>query len=118
MTSPATAQASTSSSAPDARLDVDYVLIAFKGASRAPVAVTRTKDEARRRAAEVCKKAQAGADFASLARQYSDDKQVYVNFARASVAKPFGDAAFSLTPGSVSAVVEADYGFFVIKRRR
>jgi len=75
----------------------------------------------RRRAEDLRTKAVAGADFAALARESSDDPGTRARggdlgaFARDSHPRAFDDAAFSLKPGKVSPVVQTDYGFHVIK---
>ena len=89
---------------------------------RANPAVTRTKEEAEKRAKEVIKKAKAGADFGKLAGEYSDEpnaaqrKGELGSFTRQRMVKPFADAAFQLKPGQISDVVETPFGYHVIKR--
>lgn len=82
----------------------------------------RSEEEAQKRAEEVRSKALAGADFAALAKEFSDDpsseanKGDLGNFARGRMVKPFEDAAFALQkPGDVSAVIRSPFGFHVIK---
>ncbi len=99
-----------------------HVLIAYKGSMRADPKVTRTKEEAKKRAQEVIKKAKAGGDFAKLAAEYSDEPGADKRggnlgmFTRQRMVKPFADAAFNLKPGQVSDVVETQFGYHVIKR--
>jgi parvulin-like peptidyl-prolyl isomerase len=99
------------------------VLVAYRGAKNAK-GVTRTKDEAKKRAQEVSAKAKAGADFAGLARDYSDDPGSKERmgsvgkFTRDKMVKPFSDAAFSLKVDEVSEPVETEFGFHVIKRNQ
>lgn len=85
---------------------------------------TAAREELEKRRAiaeEVRRKAAAGADFAALARQYSEDPSSkgqggsLGTFARNSHTSAFDDAAFALQPGKVSAVVQTEYGFHVIK---
>ena len=62
----------------------------------------------------------AGADFAKLARQHSDDRTAEEGgdlgeFPRGRMVKPFEDAAFSMQPGDLSDVVESRFGFHIIK---
>jgi NIMA-interacting peptidyl-prolyl cis-trans isomerase 1 len=89
------------------------VLVAYKGAEKAPKGVTRSKAEAKKRAEEVAAKAKAGADFSALVTEYSDDPA-----ARESKAKAFSDAAFALAVGESSGAVETPFGFHVIKRNQ
>ncbi len=104
------------------RMRASHILVAYKGARGAAPAVTRTKDQARKRAEEVLKKAKGRADFAALAKQYSDDPGSGPRggdlgvFARGAMVKPFADAAFALGPGELCGVVESDFGFHVIRR--
>ena len=82
----------------------------------------REELEKRRKLAEdVRGRAAAGADFAALARQYSEDPSSREQggslgtFARNSHTSGFDDAAFALQPGRLSAVVQTEYGFHIIK---
>ncbi|HVF56165.1 MAG TPA: peptidylprolyl isomerase [Pyrinomonadaceae bacterium] len=74
-------------------------------------------EELRRRAAT------KGADFAALAREFSEDVGTrdaggdLGNFGRDSHPRAFDDAAFALKPGETSGVVETDYGFHIIKAK-
>ena len=61
-----------------------------------------------------------GGDFAALAKEYSDcpSKQRGGDlglFERGRMLKEFEDAAFGLTPGEISPVVESQFGYHVIK---
>lgn len=101
-----------------------HILIAFKGAELAPKGVTRSKEEARKRAEEVLSKVKAGSpSFAELAQQYSDDASKVTggaigNFERNAMPAAFSDAAFGMPVGSVSDIVETPRGFHIIQRTR
>jgi parvulin-like peptidyl-prolyl isomerase len=82
----------------------------------------REELERRRKLAEELRgRAAAGADFAALARQHSEDPSSrdqggsLGTFARNSHTSGFDEAAFALKPGAVSPVVQTEYGFHVIK---
>ncbi|MBD3383796.1 hypothetical protein GF407_02615 [candidate division KSB1 bacterium] len=72
-------------------------------------------------AQEVLEKAREGADFAELAKKYSDDPGskekggLYENFGRGRMVKAFEEAAFNLPIGSISDLVETQYGYHIIK---
>jgi len=99
-----------------------HILIGYKGAKLS----TQTRDAAaaRRRAQEVLAKAKApDADFAALAREYSDGPSAASGgdlgtFGKGKMTKTFEDAAWKLEVGEVSDVVETPFGFHVIKRTK
>jgi len=99
-----------------------HVLVAYTGAMRASPSITRTKEEAKRRAEGILARARKGEDFAKLADSSSDDPSAKLNhgslgkFTRSQMVKPFADAAFALKPGEVSPLVETPFGFHIIKR--
>jgi parvulin-like peptidyl-prolyl isomerase len=99
-----------------------HILVSYQGAKGAAQTTTRTKEQAKKRAEEVLKKAQDRDDFSALAKQYSDDPGSgsrggdLGSFTRTQMVKPFANAAFALRPGQVSDIVESDFGFHVIKR--
>lgn len=75
----------------------------------------------RRRAEDLRRKAASGSDFAKLAQESSDDPGTREAggtlgaFTRDTHSKAFDEAAFKLRPGSVSDVVQTEYGFHIIK---
>nr|WP_299239923.1 SurA N-terminal domain-containing protein [uncultured Halomonas sp.] len=81
----------------------------------------RTEQEARQRLEEARQRLQQGDDFAALAREYSDDEttaddQGDLGFiSRGFFDEAFEEAAYSLTPGQVSEIVETDNGLHLIK---
>lgn len=87
-------------------------------------AVREEMERRRQRAEAVRGRAAAGKDFALLARELSEDPSSRAQggdlgaFARGIHTKSFDDAAFALPPGSVSPVVQTEYGYHVIVVRR
>lgn len=82
------------------------------------------KDEAtvRKTAEEVLAKAKApGADFAELAKQYSEDEASKSSggdldyFGRGRMVPAFEAAAFAMKPGEISDLVKSDFGYHIIK---
>ncbi len=108
--------------APPDAIIAQHILVAYKGAKRAPKGVTRTKAEAKARASEALAKIQGGAPFEDAVKEYSDDAGSadrlgsVGKFHRGDMDPAFSAAAFALKVGQVSAVVETPFGFHVIKR--
>ncbi|MBD3375962.1 hypothetical protein GF406_13080 [candidate division KSB1 bacterium] len=79
------------------------------------------KAEIRNQAEELVERAKSGEDFAELAKQYSEDPGskekggLYEDFPKGRMVKSFEDASFNLPIGSISDVVETEYGYHVIK---
>jgi peptidyl-prolyl cis-trans isomerase C len=74
------------------------------------------------RAEEVLAKARAGADFAALAKEYSDDPSAASNsgdmgfFQRGQMVKPFEEAAYALTTkGEFAGPVKTQFGYHIIR---
>jgi peptidyl-prolyl cis-trans isomerase D len=86
----------------------------------APNASAAAVQAAKAKAEEIVKKARAGADFAKLAKTYSEgpskDRGGYLGkFTRSQMVKPFADKAFSMSPGQISDPVRTQFGWHVIK---
>ena len=122
---------SASAAAPIASVDISsqpveisarHLLVAYKGGLRASPGIGRSKAEALARAEEAHTRAVAGEDFVALVKQYSDEPGAgdrggdLGKFDRQSMVPAFANAAFALKVGEISAVVETQFGYHVIKR--
>jgi peptidyl-prolyl cis-trans isomerase D len=85
---------------------------------------TEGKDDAtvKKLAESVLAKAKApGADFAALAKQYSDDDSTKKNggdldyFGRGTMVKEFDDVVFAMQVGQISDLVKTQFGYHIIK---
>jgi peptidyl-prolyl cis-trans isomerase SurA len=104
-----------------ARFAASHVLVSYAGAVGALPTVTRTKEDARTRAAEARARIAGGEAFAEVAKAYSDDSSgsrggSLGGFDRGTMVAPFEAALDALAPGEVSELVETQFGYHVILR--
>ena len=111
--------------APPAIVGAAHILIAYKGSLGAAKTVIRTRAEARKRADEAHEKLVAHQGrFEELVAKYSDDDLSKPaggkigNFERNVFPPAFTDAAFALSVGGLSEVVETPRGFHIITRTK
>jgi parvulin-like peptidyl-prolyl isomerase len=76
----------------------------------------------REKAEEVLRRLKAGQDFASLAREYSEDERSAKSggnlgalLKRSEVEPEFAAVAFALEPGQISEVVQTKFGYHIIR---
>jgi hypothetical protein len=101
---------------PGARMRASHILM------QVPLQATPAQiDSVRQRVATLAEQARAGADFAELAREHSQDPGSARQggelgwFERGELVRPFEEAAFALEPGEISGAVETPMGFHVIR---
>lgn len=94
-----------------------HILIGFGGKGDAA-----SKQAARDKAMSVLAEAKKDpSKFEALAKQYSQDPGSAQNggdlglFGRGMMVKPFEEAVFNMAPGSISDLVESEFGFHIIK---
>ncbi|MEX2466425.1 MAG: peptidylprolyl isomerase [Gemmatimonadota bacterium] len=99
-------------------------LLTFRQVVIVPEASEEAKSEARALAEDLLQRIRDGEEFDQLARRYSDDPgsaQLGGDlgwFRRGRMVQEFEDVAFALGTGSVSQVVETDFGYHIIKIER
>jgi peptidyl-prolyl cis-trans isomerase C len=98
------------------RLQASHILVTIP-ANADPA----TRERKRAKAQALLDRARKGEDFAKLAREGSEDPATarqgggLPEFDRTRMVKPFADAAFALKPGDLSALVETQFGYHIIK---
>ncbi|MCK5145315.1 peptidylprolyl isomerase [bacterium] len=79
------------------------------------------KAEVIKKAESILVRARAGEDFAALAKEFTDDNGsketggLYEDFTRGKMVKAFNDASFNLPVGTISDLVETQFGYHIIK---
>ncbi len=98
-----------------------HILIAFDTSASGTVTKTVTPAMALTKAISITLQLKKGADFAELAKKYSDDPGSKDKggdlgwFPRGVMVKEFEDVAFSLKPGEISDPVKTPYGYHIIQ---
>jgi parvulin-like peptidyl-prolyl isomerase len=104
------------------QIGAKHILVMHDDSQSKPPNLKRTRDEAQKRAREALLKIRGGADFEAMVKEYTDEpggaerSGDLGTFDRATMVKPFADAAFALKIGEVSEIVETKFGFHIIKR--
>jgi peptidyl-prolyl cis-trans isomerase D len=81
----------------------------------------KTEEDVKKQAEDIAAKAKAGADFAALAKQYSQDDSNSSKggdldfFGRGQMVPEFDKVAFSLEPGQISDAFKTSFGYHVVK---
>lgn len=109
----------------DGRVGARHLLVMYAGSQRAPETVTRTKDEARKRAEECLAKAKApGAAFEAVVAECTDEPfgakrggDLYT-FPPHAMEPRFAKGVLDTRVGQLSEIVETPFGFHVILRTR
>lgn len=101
----------------DEQRRASHILVSF-GVSPTPDAKQKAKEKAEGILAQVKKNPD---QFERLAHQYSDDPGSKDQggdlglFGPGAMVKPFEDAVFSMKPGTISDLIETDFGYHIIK---
>jgi peptidyl-prolyl cis-trans isomerase D len=97
------------------RVRVRHILIKTEGKPKEEATQLKAKAE------DILKQLQHGADFATLAKKYSEDQSSaakggeYGWMVRGQTVPAFEKVAFSLKPGELSGLVETEYGYHIIQ---
>lgn len=100
-----------------AEYDKEVAAMADEQEVKASHILVATEDDAKAIKAEL----EAGADFATLAKEKSTDSSAQQNggelgyFKQADMVKPFADAAFAMEVGQLSDPVQSQFGWHIIK---
>ena len=73
------------------------------------------KDAAMKKAYEIDARIKAGEEFEILAADYNEDEKSAYSFSRGVMPKAIEDAAFNMSEGEVSGVIQTEYGYHIIK---
>lgn len=72
-------------------------------------------NDAYRRAFDIYTKLQEGESFDILAADYNEDDKVLYSFGRGEMPEAIEEAAYNLSEGEVSSIIETEYGYHIIK---
>ena len=105
----------------ESRYAASHILVAWKGAVRAPDTVTRDREKARTEAQALREKIVSGTPFEALARDHSDGASAPRGgtlgvFLTGTMVPHFEAATASVAVGELAPVIETPFGFHVIRR--
>lgn len=97
------------------KVSVSHILIKVS-----PDASDQEKVDAENNIKTIIEEARSGADFAELAKKYSQCPTASQGgdlgyFTRGQMVKPFEEAAFALQPGQISDIVKTQFGYHIIR---
>lgn len=100
-----------------------HILVAYNGAQHAAPTITRTREEALALAQQIVREVREGKDWDTLWQTHSNEPGGRPGgdlglFGHGQMVPAFEQAAFALTIGETSDVVETPFGFHVIQRLR
>jgi parvulin-like peptidyl-prolyl isomerase len=102
-----------------------HLLVQYKGSMRAAPTITRSKDDAKKRATEARDKAKKpGAKFEDIVKEYSDEPGAdkrggdLGTFRKGQMVPQFQDAVEKMKVGEISDLVETPFGYHVILRTK
>jgi hypothetical protein len=109
---------------PDQKIEIQHILISFKGAPRMPPTVTRTKEEAKVLAEKVYAEVIGGANFDEMVKKYTNDSPPGIypldQMSRKGMVKSFGDVGWRLKVGEIGVAPwdaqASPFGWHIIKR--
>lgn len=101
------------------QVKASHILLMYAGSMRS--SATRSKDDAAAEIARLKEEIDAGADFAEVARDNSDCPSGGQGgdlgaFSRGMMVPEFETAAFALSVGETSGVIETPFGYHLIRR--
>lgn len=102
------------------KVKASHILISTVDENNKPLSDSK-KAEAKKKAEDILKRAKSGEEFATLAKEYSDDKGSGANggdlgfFEKGTMVPEFEDAAWGLKVGEISDLVETQFGYHIIK---
>lgn len=103
------------------RIRVSHIKVTYKGAKRYPRKVTRSREQAKQRIEKVETQLKDGADFAELARKFSDQNQDtggdWGFLGRNRIPVPEVEKrVWELNVGETSEIIDAEHGFYIVRR--
>lgn len=106
---------------PVLEVHIAHLMVSWKGAERAPGTVTRTREEASKRAAEALAAIQGGGDWNGISRKYSDGPLAEQGgdlgwMAKGQLFDPLDGAAMDLDIGATTVILESPRGYHILKR--
>lgn len=99
------------------QITVQYLMIMTEGSDKNDIKVKMDKDEkkaAKKKAKKLWKDAKKTEDFRTLAENNSDAKDIELTFSKADGPEEFAEAAFALSSGQLSDVIEGKSGYYII----